>query len=148
MDKVIYRSNGELKSKSNPVVLNSIFGNIFVKIILFAVSTFLFYNVYHSVLITSEKIQISKNAVQEVDNLRLENLKLELKLESMKTSAYLEIQARDRLNFSEESEYIFVIPEEVMNTAKESIDTYLYATNEKEKNTVYAVWLDFFYDGI
>ena len=79
MDRVIYKpkkdfiNNEEEKSK-NPI--NSVIGNSFVKIVLIGVSLFLFYSIYNSVIITYQKIEISKHAREEVDKLRLENLKL------------------------------------------------------------------------
>ncbi len=91
MDRVIYKpnkdfiNNEEEKSK-NPV--NSFIGNSFVKIVLIGVSLFLFYSIYNSVIITYQKIEISKHAREEVDKLRLENLKLTLSLESMSSQVY------------------------------------------------------------
>ncbi len=119
-----------------------------MQIALIGIAIFLFYSVYNSIKITSEKLEISKRAKQEVDELRLKNLELELALESMQTPEYLEVQARDRLNFSGENEYIFVIPESLLEHAKEGVNTYLYGNQEKVQDPTYIVWYEFLKYGI
>lgn len=151
MDRVIYKpkkdfiNNEEEKSK-NPI--NSFIGNSFVKIVLIGVSLFLFYSIYNSVVITYQKIEISKHAREEVDKLRLENLKLALSLESMSSQEYIEVQARDRLNFSGSDEYIFVIPDSTLKSAQEQIEVFFSEPKEKTDTPVYEVWIDFLKNGI
>ena len=151
MDRVIYKpnkdfiNNEEEKSK-NPV--NSFIENSFVKIVLIGVSLFLFYSIYNSVIITYQKIEISKHAREEVDKLRLENLKLALSLESMSSQEYIEVQARDRLNFSGSDEYIFVIPDSTLKSAQEQIQVFFSEPEEKTNTLVYEVWIDFLKNGI
>ena len=125
MGKVIYRDVKELVTEESRGVkkpANVFLSSKLVQIALVGIAIFLFYSVYNSIKITSEKLEISKRAKQEVDELRLKNLELELALESMQTPEYLEVQARDRLNFSGENEYIFVIPESLLEHAKEVKD--------------------------
>lgn len=148
MDKVVYRTNDKIKSDVKPVAINPFFTNIFTKISLLIVSVFLLYNVYHSVIITVEKVKISKNAIEEVNSLRITNLELELELESMNSFEYVEVQARNRLNFSGENEYVFVIQEELMSRAKESVQSYLYPSDNSKDVSGYKRWFDFVYDGI
>ncbi|HPR92047.1 MAG TPA: septum formation initiator family protein [Candidatus Dojkabacteria bacterium] len=151
MDRVIYKpkkdfiTNEEEKGK-NPI--NSVIGNSFVKIVLIGVSLFLFYSIYNSVIITYQKIEISKHAREEVDKLRLENLKLALSLESMSSQEYIEVQARDRLNFSGSDEYIFVIPDSTLKSAQEQIQVFFSEPEEKTDTQVYEVWIDFLKNGI
>lgn len=151
MDRVIYKpkkdfiTNEEEKSK-NPI--NSVIENSFVKIVLIGVSLFLFYSIYNSVIITYQKIEISKHAREEVDKLRLENLKLALSLESMSSQEYIEVQARDRLNFSGSDEYIFVIPDSTLKSAQEQIQVFFSEPEEKTDTQVYEVWIDFLKNGI
>lgn len=151
MDRVIYKpkkdfiNNEEEKSK-NPI--NSVIENSFVKIVLIGVSLFLFYSIYNSVIITYQKIEISKHAREEVDKLRLENLKLALSLESMSSQEYIEVQARDRLNFSGSDEYIFVIPDSTLKSAQEQIEVFFSEPKEKTDTPVYEVWIDFLKNGI
>ena len=119
-----------------------------VKIGLIAISIFLLYSVYNSIEITGQKIEISKKARKEVDKLRFENLKLALALESMQTDEYLEVQARDRLNFAGNSEFLFVIPEPVLESAEERVDTYLNGPEEVEPVPTYMQWFEFVKAGI
>ncbi|HHX99546.1 TPA: hypothetical protein GX533_02635 [Candidatus Dojkabacteria bacterium] len=151
MGKVIYRDVKELVTEESRGVkkpANVFLSSKLVQIALVGIAIFLFYSVYNSIKITSEKLEISKRAKQEVDELRLKNLKLELALESMQTPEYLEVQARDRLNFSGENEYLFVIPESLLEHAKEGIDTYLYGNQEKVQDPTYIVWYEFLKYGI
>jgi len=151
MDRVIYKPkkdfiNNEEEKGKNPI--NSVIENSFVKIVLIGVSLFLFYSIYNSVIITYQKIEISKHAREEVDKLRLENLKLALSLESMSSQEYIEVQARDRLNFSGSDEYIFVIPDSTLKSAQEQIQVFFSEPEEKTDTQVYEVWIDFLKNGI
>jgi len=151
MDRVIYNRKKEfISNREQPKqgTLNTFLSNTFVKIGLIGISVFLLYSVYNSIVITGQKIEISKRARQEVDNLRLENLKLALALESMQTNEYLEVQARDRLNFAGESEFLFVIPESVLESAKERVNTYLYGVEDVEDIPSYLQWFEFVKNGI
>ncbi len=151
MDRVIYNRKKEfISSREQPKqgTLHTFLSNTFVKVGLIAISVFLLYSVYNSIVITGQKVEISKKARQEVDNLRLENLKLALSLESMQSDEYLEVQARDRLNFAGSSEFLFVIPETVLESAKERVDTYLYGSEEVEDIPTYLQWFEFVKTGI
>lgn len=151
MDRVIYNSKKEFisdREKPKQGTLNTFLSNTFVKIGLIAISIFLLYSVYNSIETTGQKIEISKKARKEVDELRLENLKLALALESMQTDEYLEVQARDRLNFAGNSEFLFVIPEPVLESAEERVDTYLNGSEEVEPVPTYMQWFEFVKAGI
>ena len=151
MGKITYRDVKELVMEESGVAkkpANTLLSSKLVQIALVGIAIFLFYSVYNSIKITSEKLEISKRAQQEVDELRLKNLKLELALASMQTPEYLEVQARDRLNFSGENEYLFVIPESLLEHAKDGVNTYLYGNQEKVQDPTYIVWYEFLKYGI
>ncbi len=151
MDRVIYKPkkdfiSNEGESTKNPI--NSVMGNSLVKVILIGISLFLFYSIYNSVVITYQKIEIAKHAREEVDKLRLENLKLALSLESMSSQEYIEVQARDRLNFSGSNEYIFVIPDSTLKSAQEQIEVFFSEPSVSTDTPVHEVWFDFLKNGI
>ena len=129
MDKITYRSNGIPRHEVKKSVAPAIFGNWAAKFVFLGVSVFLIYNVAHSVDITVQKVDILKNARQEVEKLRVTNLELDTQLQNMQSSQYIEVEARDRLNFSGSGETSFVISDALMSTAKERLDSIL---NEKE----------------
>jgi len=84
----------------------------------------------------------------EVDELRLKNLELALLIEDIQGLEYLEIQARDRLNFAGEKEYVFVIPDATLAQADENLDRLLGNNQEQPQDGGYEVWVDFFLNGI
>ncbi len=84
----------------------------------------------------------------EVEDLRLKNLELALLLEEIQGLEYLEIQARDRLNFAGEKEYIFVIPDATLTQADENLDRFLGNNQEESQEGGFEVWADFFLKGI
>ncbi len=84
----------------------------------------------------------------EVEDLRLKNLELALLLEEIQGLEYLEIQARDRLNFAGEKEYIFVIPDATLAQAEEDLDRFLGNNQEEIQRSGYEVWTEFFLEGV
>ncbi|NMC09331.1 hypothetical protein GYA44_03365 [Candidatus Microgenomates bacterium] len=148
MDRVIFREKREEISANNSIEIEGLLNNIPAKILFIVISGFLFYNVFHSVRITIQKLEILKQARLEVESLRLDNLELALNLENMQSLEYVEVQARDRLNFGSKNEYVFVIPEASLDEAKNNLDE-LFAENvSTEKKETYRVWLDFVSKGI
>lgn len=152
MNKVVYRKGREFiqegNERSRPKPIENLSNNILVKIALIGVSVFLLSNVYRSAIITREKIEISKQAIEQVNELRVENLELALELHSMESKEYLEVQARDRLNLSGNNEYIFVIPESLLEVGKEGINAFLNPPTEEHKSPTYIVWFEFLKNGI
>ncbi len=148
MDKVIYRTNENIKTERKSPPLNPLLGNFFVQISLIGISILLFYNVYHSFEITMQKLEISKNAKKEVNELRIRNLRMSLELEDMKSNEYLEVQARDRLNLSGSNEYVFIIDPELLKNSKNIVATYIDETDQKPTEYAYKAWLKFFEEGI
>lgn len=152
MDKVIYRKGREFiqSSREEKVKkpIENITGNIFMQIAMIALSGFLIYNVYRSIIITREKMGFSQQAREQVNELRVENLELALKLESMQSKEYIEVQARDRLNFSGKNEYIFVIPESLLDVGKERVEAFLYPPVKEPEEPTYVIWFEFLKNGI
>ena len=148
MDRFIYREEGKRERKKNGSSVGSLFNNFPAKVILLAISVFLFYNVGHSINITVHRVDILRRAEMEVDSLRLRNLELDLLLSSMQSKEYLEVQARDRLNFAGEREYVFVIPDNLFKEKEGELNRILYGEVEREERPVYEIWEDFFLRGI
>jgi len=152
MGKIVYRKGKEYiqeaRREEKPKPIENLSGNIFVKIGMVALSAFLLYNVYRSAIVTQEKTEISDKAKEQVNELRVKNLELELILESMQSKEYLEVQARDRLNFSGQNEYVFVIPEGLLGEGKERVDALLYPPKEEVEDSTYVVWFEFLKNGI
>jgi len=148
MDRFVYREKRKREKRNSVSSVSSFFNNFVAKMILLAISLFLFYNVGHSVNITVQRLDILKRAQVEVDSLRLKNLELDLLLGSMQSKEYLEVQARDRLNFAGEREYIFVIPENLFEEKEKELNKILYREDKKEERKVYEIWEDFFLKGV
>lgn len=151
MGKIVYRKGREFvqegrEEKIKPI--ENLSSNVFLKIGMLALSAFLLYNVYRSAVITQEKTNISKQAKEQVNELRVKNLELELILESMQSKEFLEVQARDRLNFSGNNEYIFVIPESLLEAGKEGVEAFLNPPVKESQEATHVVWFEFLKNGI
>lgn len=148
MDRFIYRERTKIKQEDQSSSFGKVFDNLLAKAILLSVSAFLLYNVIRSADITIQKLDILRNARSEVDELRLKNLELALLLETMQSKEYLEIQARDRLNFAGEKEYIFVIPQGILDESGKDMEIMLGTNQENNKEGGYQIWKDFLLTGI
>jgi len=127
-------------------VAPAILGNSFVKFVFLGISVFLLYNVFHSVDITVQKVNILKNAREEVETLRVTNLELATQLQSMQNPEYIEVEARDRLNFSGTNDVVFVIPDSLLDSAGERLSMILDERVEESKSNM-EVWLDLLVHG-
>ena len=136
------RANNTIQSNIAP----AIFDNTVVKLIFVGISVFLLYNVLHSVDITIQKVNILKNARTEVESLRVTNLELATQLQSMQNPEYIEVEARDRLNFSGTNDIVFVIPDSLLQTAGERLSMILDERVEDNKSNL-EVWLDLLVHG-
>jgi cell division protein FtsB len=146
MGTIVYKKPEFQKSRKR--TSPTIFNNALTRFLLLGISIFLLYNVGHSFNIMVQKLNILQKARREVDELRLENLELALQIEDIQGLEYLEIQARDKLNFAGEKEYIFVIPDEILAQADKDLDRFLSDNQEESRKGGYEVWADFFLDGI
>jgi len=139
MDKITYRpdrvSRGNNRSETDAI--NSLMSSFVIKIAFLVLSFFMFYNVLHSIKITSQKLDILEQAEREVNELRVRNLKLSIQLDEMKETSYLEVEARDRLNFSGEGEIVFVIPDSLLEKSKDNLELIL---NDNVVNDFESTW--------
>ena len=108
MDRVIYRQPDKRVKQEKEIVIMSLFNSSVAKVVLLGISVFLVYSIFHSVSITVQKVEILNKARVEVEDLRLRNLELASLLERMQTVEYLEVEARDRLNFTGKKDIVFV----------------------------------------
>ena len=128
-------------------------GKLLVNLTIVIISSFLLYNVFKSIQISSAKLGILEQAEQEVDELRLRNLELLLKKIRVESEDYVETEARNRLNYARDGEIVFVIPESAMELAKEEVKTILEiedlsAGAGEETKTIFEQWRDFFIKGV
>ena len=148
MDKITY-SGGNTRIKGETIRKSGgILDNILTKIFFIVISVILLYNVFHSFKIMFQKKEILNRARIEVERLRLTNLELEITLEDMQSVEYLEIQARDRLNFGGEKEFVFVIPDEVMADYSVKLQEIVSTKPVVSSRRGHEVWVDFIVRGI
>lgn len=87
--------------------------------IVFALSIFIIaimtYNIWRSISQTTNKLEIIDYAEIEVQNLRLQNIDLVMEKEKMKKDDFVELEARDRLNYARDEETICVFSEGINN---------------------------------
>lgn len=148
MDKISYRSNGLPRREIKKNIAPAVFSNSFVKIGFILISVFLLYNVSHSIDITIQKVNILKNARSEVETLRVTNLILATQLQNMQSPEYIEVEARDRLNFSGNKDLVFVIPDSLLDTAKERLDSILNGQKVESVETVLQQWEELLIQGV
>lgn len=148
MDKVIYRQPDKRVKQENEIVIMSLFNSPVAKVILLGISVFLVYNIFHSVGITVAKVEILNKARVEVEDLRLKNLELASLLERMRTVEYLEVEARDRLNFTGKKDIVFVIPENMYPVARKYVDSLLNEKKVDNGEYGFEAWKNFLFSGI
>ncbi len=148
MDRVVYRQPDKRVKQEKEIVIMSLFNSPVAKIVLLGISVFLVYNIFHSIGITVQKVDILNKARVEVEDLRLKNLGLASLLERMQTVEYLEVEARDRLNFAGKKDIVFVIPESMYPVAEEYVNE-LFSEKRAEKNEYgFEAWKSFLTSGI
>jgi len=151
MGKMIrVRRNRDTVSKKENSELPQIFDSILVKIFLIGISAFILWSVYNSVNITFQKLDILKRAEREVEDLRIQNLYLSISMKDMSTDKYLEKEARNRLNFGDTDEIVFVIPENVMDQASKDVENIFESKHINTFKPTFTLvsWLDFLLKGI
>jgi cell division protein FtsB len=142
MERVLYKPNKENNKRKQNGLINTYFATFFAKVIFLVMAFFLFYNIFHSVKITSQKLEILNTAEAEVNSLRVKNLKLDLELEEMKKVSYLEVEARDRLNFTGKGETIFVIPDNLLERSSDNLENILSESNPVQSKSTFEVWIE------
>lgn len=120
------------------------------KSVLVLMSIFLIYNVFKSVENTVFKLNILEQAESEVDELRIKNIEYLLAKQIGETDEYIEIEARNRLNYSQEEEVVFIIPVNVLENADEEVDLILgkVIVDNLEFKEVWEIWYDFLVSGV
>ena len=141
MEKVTYRPNRGNSCNNQNGLLSVYFSSFFVKMVFLIMSFFLFYNIFRSINITAQKLEILDTAEAEVTALRVKNLKLNLRLDEMKKISFLEVEARDRLNFAGNGETVFVIPENLLKKSEEDIQLLLSDATTLEDQSVMDIWM-------
>jgi cell division protein FtsB len=139
------------KNKNNQSYdLSSLFDSIFVKFLLLGMSIFILISVYNSVNITIKKLDILKRAEKEVEDLRIQNLYLSISMKEMSTYRYLEKEARNRLNFGDTEEIVFVIPDTVMDQAEIDVNKVLESDKGEivRYGSTFSSWVEFLMKGI
>jgi hypothetical protein len=66
----------------------------------------------------------------------------------MQTVEYLEVEARDRLNFTGKKDIVFVIPENMYPVAREYVDSLLSEKEVDSSEYGFEVWKNFLSSGI
>ena len=151
MSQVIrVRKDREQFARKESSEFSQVFDSIFVKLFLIGISIFILWSVYNSVNITFQKLDILKKAEKEVEDLRIQNLYLSISMKDMSTGKYLEKEARDRLNFGNTGEIVFVIPDNVMNQADKDVEEILRSNDKSilEPDFTLSLWMDFIMKGI
>ncbi len=145
MDELVFSRRKAKKTRSEgSVVLKWLVSAAFISL-----SLFLFYNIFRSIQITAAKLEILNRAEKEVDELRVENIRLIMEKHTVQSPDYVETEARNRLNYSQEGEILFVIPDSVMNSAGEELEGILSESDSADgSKEVWRLWFDFFLLGV
>jgi cell division protein FtsB len=148
MKKVRYSNkNRRSKPAENEHIVTRFLDSILGKLVLIGVSFLMLLSVYRSLRQMGQKISLLKQAEQEVSELRLENLELSLEIEEAGSIDRLEQEARDRLNYGQKGEVVFVIGDELVEVGKQRIQKILNPEPEIEEVDVLAEWIDFIIKG-
>ena len=149
MKKVRYDFNNRAITKSlekenfGGKLLNSKVGQI----LLLGISLLMILSVYRSVKQMGQKVSLLKQAEYEVEELRLENLELSMRIENASDIENLEKEARDRLNYGQENEIAFVIDEELIDVGKQKVENILNPDTVKDDINVWNEWIEFLIEG-
>jgi len=149
MDKVRYdfkqRESRRTKKKDN--IVGRVLGSRIGKILLLGISLLMLLSVFRSFKQMGQKISLLRQAEHEVDELRIENLELSLEIVEASSVDHLEREARDRLNYGQENEVVFVISEDLVEIGMQKVDDILYPEKEVEEGSVWEEWEEFVVGG-
>jgi cell division protein FtsB len=145
--KYDFKNRGS-KKQSKRNIMTIFIDSGLVKVALIVLSVLLLLSVYRSLRHTIDRVNLLKQAENEVSMLRLENLRLSLRIVDSSSEEYLEKEARNKLNYSKENEIMFVIPEDLIEDAKERLDL-IYEEKEEtiSREEVFAKWVEFVVEG-
>jgi cell division protein FtsB len=148
MKKVRYSNkNRRSKNSKEENIVNRLLDSGLGKLVLMGLSILMLLSVYRSFRQMGQKISLLKQAEQEVESLRLENLELSLKIEEAGSIENLEKEARDRLNYGQEGDVVFVIEEQLIEKGKREVQAILYPQESVNEVDVLNEWIDFVVKG-
>ena len=147
MKRVKYNKRERGISNNTEGVLSRILDSGIGKLVLITLSILMLLSVYRSFVQMGQKISLLKQAEQDVSELRIENLELSLQLEESGTTASLEKEARDRLNYGQEGEVLFVIDEQLLDIGTKKVQEIVNPQEEKEEVDILAQWVEFIIGG-
>ena len=147
MDKIKYNKRGRGKNNQEQGFLIRLLDSGLGKISLIILSILMLLSVYRSFRQMGQKLSLLKQAEQDVTELRLENLELSLQIEEAGTIDSLEKEARDRLNYGQEGEVLFVIDDDLVEIGKRRVNDILNPKKETEEVEVLAQWVEFIIGG-
>ncbi len=148
MKKIRYnKKRKDSRSGGDESIVTKFLSSGLGKIILITVSILMLLSVYRSFRQMGQKISLLKQAESEVDELRLENLELSLKIEEAGSIQNLEREARNRLNYGQDGEIVFVIDQELIELGKQKVQSIIYPKSNKKEVDVVSEWADFIIDG-
>lgn len=149
MQKVKYdvRNRSSSRKDNEMNLVNQFIDSGIGKTLFIGISVLMLFSVYRSVKQMGQKISLLRQAEQEVQELRLENLELSLKIDDAGSLENLEKEARDRLNYGDEGEIAFVIDEQLMDVGKEKVDEILNPPDSIEDIDVAGQWVEFLIEG-
>jgi cell division protein FtsB len=148
MGKIRYGNENRRAKKSNEgSIVAQLLDSGLGKGILIGLSVLMLLNVYRSFRQMGQKISLLRQAEQEVESLRLENLELSLKIEEASSIENLEKEARDRLNYGQEGEVVFVIEDELIERGKREVQAILYPQEPSNDINVLKEWAEFIVEG-
>jgi cell division protein FtsB len=148
MKKVRYSNkNRRSRNSKEENIVNRLLDSGLGKLVLMGVSILMLLSVYRSFRQMGQKISLLKQAEQEVESLRLENLELSLKIEEAGSIENLEKEARDRLNYGQEGDVVFVIEEQLIERGKRKVQAILYPQEPVNEIDVLNEWVDFVVKG-
>lgn len=122
------------------------FSSVAVIILFLGLTAFMTYNIFRTLTLSGQKLQVLEQAEQEVEQLRLDNIKLVMQRNDVITDDYIETQARNRLNYSKKGETQVVIPDTVIEKLKDQ--SAVMGVNDSNQASVLEKWLEFFTKGL
>jgi len=148
MKKVRYSNeNKRTKQSENVNIATQLLDSGLGKMVLIGLSILMLLNVYRSFRQMGQKESLLKQAEQEVESLRLENLELSLKIEEASSIENLEKEARDKLNYGQKDDIVFVIEDELIEVGKREVQAILYPQESDSDVDILNEWTDFVIEG-
>jgi hypothetical protein len=104
------------------------------------------YNIGRSITQTAQKLEIIKYAQEEVEQLRLENIKLIMEKEKMRKDDFIELEARNRLNYARSGDTVAIFSGGLVE--KSEFEPTISTNLECDQLCVINEWIGFFKDGL